>query len=149
MSIILCRMIHIAKLGKYLVRNVILDRKLLSYVPAAGSHQILCCMPAVLVSFFLTLQNTNVVVVQPQTATTTTVYRTSNSDYAMGAIIFSVVVTICLFSGGCWYAVICSAIAIAFAANVSNYFILYTEYNKYCCIMRSFDGIYDIFIFKT
>ena len=61
------------------------------------------------------------VVVQPQAQTVaSTVYVPNNSDYAIGAIIFAVAITICLLSGGCWYAIICSAIGIALAANVSD-----------------------------
>ena len=70
------------------------------------------------------------VLVQPQPQpVTTTVYARNNSNYAMGAIIFAVAITICLVSCGCWYAIICSGIGIALAASVSDVHTMQQTHN--------------------
>ena len=61
------------------------------------------------------------VLVQPQPQpVTTTVYARNSSDYAIGAIIFALAITVCLLACGCWHAIICSGIGIALAASVSD-----------------------------
>ena len=65
--------------------------------------------------------SSNVVVVQaqPQATVTSTVFRSGSAEFGIPALIFAVAITICLLSLGCWYAILCSGIAIALAAGVS------------------------------
>jgi hypothetical protein len=64
--------------------------------------------------------NTVVVTAQPQPAVHTTVYQSGNSEYGLPAIIFAVAITVCVLSLGCWWAIVCSGIAIALGVGASS-----------------------------
>ena len=48
-------------------------------------------------------------------------YRTGNSDYGAGAMVFAIGVTIFVVFFGCWWSLICTIAGIMFAANVSAF----------------------------
>lgn len=64
----------------------------------------------------------NVLIVQPQQprVQVQTVRQTGTPDYASGAMIFAVIITIIIFIFQCYWGLICSITAIALAANVSS-----------------------------